>query len=146
MAEQGRPTKYKKEYDKQAAKLCAQGFTDAQLADFFEVSESTLNLWKKKNPSFSESLKAKAYSDEKVVQSLYQRCFNSEYIETKEENGSQGSKITTTTKQVLADVSAMRYWLNNRNPDRWRANPEKEGGTEDSLAESVNKLIDKLPN
>lgn len=143
----GRPTKYKPEYAEQAEKLCAmKGFTDVELAEFFGVSESTIYEWKNKNPKFSEALKSKQYSDDKVAQSLYERCFNSEYVETKEENGSQGSKITTTTKQVLGDISAMRYWLNNRNPDRWRAQPEKEVKTEDSLVESIGKLIDKLPN
>lgn len=146
MGEHGRPTKYKKEYDKQAAKLCAQGFTDAQLADFFEVHESTINEWKLKHKSFSESLKAKRFSDDKVKQSLYQRCFPTELVEVKEESGTMGSKTVTTTKQVQGDTAAMIFWLKNRDPENWRANPEKEGGTEDSLAESVNKLIDKLPN
>ena len=146
MGEHGRPTKYKKEYDKQAAKLCAQGFTDAQLAGFFEVHESTINEWKLKHKSFSESLKAKRFSDDKVKQSLYQRCFPTELVEVKEESGTMGSKTVTTTKQVQGDTAAMIFWLKNRDPENWRANPEKEGGTEDSLAESVNKLIDKLPN
>jgi len=129
MGEHGRPTKYKKEYDKQAAKLCAQGFTDAQLADFFEVHESTINEWKLKHKSFSESLKAKRFSDDKVKQSLYQRCFPTELVEVKEESGTMGSKTVTTTKQVQGDTAAMIFWLKNRCPEEFRANPEVENKT-----------------
>ena len=42
----GRPTKYKDEYCEQAYKLCLLGATDKEMADFFQVSLSTLNLWK----------------------------------------------------------------------------------------------------
>ena len=53
----GRPTKYKSEYAEQAVKLCMLGMTDAEMASFFDVSESTLNLWKEAHPEFSESIK-----------------------------------------------------------------------------------------
>jgi DNA-binding XRE family transcriptional regulator len=33
----------REEYDEQARKLCLLGATDAELADFFGVSEQTLN-------------------------------------------------------------------------------------------------------
>lgn len=44
MAERGRPTDYKPEYAEQAAKLCALGATDMDLADFFE-SDPTEDDW-----------------------------------------------------------------------------------------------------
>ncbi|MCV5597561.1 hypothetical protein OFN66_28085, partial [Escherichia coli] len=44
-------------YAEQARKLCLLGYTDAELADFFEVSESTINKWKLDYPKFSESIK-----------------------------------------------------------------------------------------
>lgn len=52
-----RPTKYQEAYAEQARKLCLLGYTDAELADFFEVSESTINKWKLDYPEFSESIK-----------------------------------------------------------------------------------------
>ena len=57
MAKLGRPSDYKPEYDEQVRKICALGADDKKLADFFNVSESTLNLWKLKHPTFSESLR-----------------------------------------------------------------------------------------
>lgn len=49
----GRPTDYRPEYAEHARKLCLLGATDKDLADWFEVVESTVNLWKLAHPEFS---------------------------------------------------------------------------------------------
>ena len=62
----GRPTAFKPEFADQAAKLCRLGVIDADLADFFDVSEVTINAWKKAHPEFLKSIKAsKAIADGK---------------------------------------------------------------------------------
>lgn len=117
-----RKTKYKPEYDRQAKLLAEKGLTDVEMAEFFEVAESTFHLWKKKNPSFSESLKAgKVFSDAKVVESLYERALGREYteIKTEEKEGDQ-PKTTKTTRLISADTTAAIFWLKNRQPDQWR--------------------------
>lgn len=53
----GRKSEYREEYAEQALKLCLLGATDKEIAEFFSVSEQTLNSWKKKFPQFLESLK-----------------------------------------------------------------------------------------
>ncbi|SDY78195.1 hypothetical protein [Nitrosomonas sp. Nm33] len=40
----GRPTSYRPEYAEQAYKLCLLGATDKQLAEFFNVVESTISF------------------------------------------------------------------------------------------------------
>ena len=57
MAKVGRPTEYKTEYNEQVYKLCLLGADDKRIADFFDIRESTLNLWKKKHPEFMEAIK-----------------------------------------------------------------------------------------
>jgi hypothetical protein len=54
----GRPSSYRPEYAVQAEKFCRLGATDRELADFFEVSEQTINAWKEAHPEFLESLRA----------------------------------------------------------------------------------------
>jgi len=44
----GRPTDYKEDFNEQAYKLCLLGAIDKDLADFFDIAESTLNEWKLK--------------------------------------------------------------------------------------------------
>ena len=43
----GRPTAYKPEYVEQAYNYCLLGAIDVQLANFFRVTEKTINTWKK---------------------------------------------------------------------------------------------------
>lgn len=136
----GRPTKYFSEYAEEAKKLCLVGYTDAQLSDYFEISESTLNLWKKKHPEFSESIKfGKNYADAKVAFGLYQRAVGMVvpdcHIHTRVvENGKKEELLVTTTpfaRHIAPDTNAARFWLKNRQKDLWKEvsrHKNKEGG------------------
>ena len=71
----GRPTSFKPEYIEQAYKLSLLGAKDTEMADFFGVSEVTLNAWKKEFPEFLKSLKdGKIKADLEISQSLYKRA------------------------------------------------------------------------
>jgi hypothetical protein len=124
----GAPTKYCKKYNEQSRKLCLLGYTDKQLADFFEVSESTLNLWKKAHPSFSESLKAgKEFADAEVVASLYQKAIGYTCKDTK--FATFEGEITDQkvyNKNYPPCPISIKYWLNNRQPERFRERVEIE--------------------
>ena len=134
--ENGRPTKYKKEYDEQAAKLCRLGATDVQLADFFGVTEKTLNNWKHEHPRFLQSLKkGKVFSDDKVEMALYDRAIGYEYEEVKEEQSEQGMRRTVTTKRIQDNTAAI-FWLKNRRPEQWRDKVEND------TAQDINIHID----
>jgi hypothetical protein len=59
----------------QAYKLCLLGATDAKLADFFGIAESTVNLWKKAHLSFSESItRGKDRADAEIAEALFHRA------------------------------------------------------------------------
>jgi hypothetical protein len=126
-AGRGRPTKYKPEFAKQAYKLCLLGATDKRIADFFDVTESTLNLWKQEFPEFSESLKAgKEEADSVVAQSLFHRAtgYSHPDVDIKLFKG----KIIKTklTKHYPPDSTAAIFWLKNRQPKQWRDKQEVE--------------------
>lgn len=125
MAKVGRPTAYKKEYNEQVEKLCRLGATDIEIADFFGVSESTLNLWKKKHKEFSESLKrGKEISDLEVANSLYNRAKGYEQ-DTVKVFQFQGEPIIVPVKEKIApDTTAAIFWLKNRRPKEWRDKKE----------------------
>jgi len=117
----GRPTKYREDYNKVAYKLCLLGSTDKQLADFFDVTEQTINNWKNDYPSFFESIKAgKEQADAQVAQALFHRALG---YEAKEEHihFSQGEAVVTPiTKQYPPDATSAIFWLKNRQPKNWR--------------------------
>jgi DNA-binding XRE family transcriptional regulator len=114
-------SKYHQEFDDWARKFCQLGATDSDLAEFFEVSESTINLWKLKYPSFSESIKTgKMIADAEVVDRLYQKAIGYSHPETHVSCYQGEIILTELTKHYPPDTPAAKYWLNNRRPDRWR--------------------------
>lgn len=92
----GRPTKYKPEYDVQAYRLSLLGYKDSELASFFEVTEQTINNWKNEHPSFFESIND---GKDKADAMIADRLFN---------------------KAMDGDTTSMIFWLKNRQAKRWR--------------------------
>ncbi len=141
----GRPTKYKEEYAIQAEKLCKKGFTDVEMADFFEVDERTINRWKDDHPEFCQSLKSgKVYCDDKVVQALYDRAMGYTITEEKEEDSEvNGKKTVKTVRQVAGDTTAQIFWLKNRQPKQWRDKQEiEQSGTVQTVTMSKEEYAD----
>ena len=106
------------------------GYTDKNLADFFEVSEATINNWKHDHDGFLESLKAgKVIADATVTASLYERAIG--YSHTEEKVFCSNGEIITheTEKKYPPDPISMKYWLNNRQPKVWREKVEVEQKT-----------------
>jgi cell fate (sporulation/competence/biofilm development) regulator YmcA (YheA/YmcA/DUF963 family) len=123
----GRPTAYKEEYNAQAEKLCKLGFTDAELAAFFEVNEDTVNEWKKVHPEFSESLKkGKDLADAEVASKLYHRATGYSHPDV-DIKMYEGQIIETPLiKHYPPDTAAAIIWLKNRQKSRWRDRFEQE--------------------
>ncbi len=117
----GRPTKYKPEYVEQARKLCILGATEEAMADFFEVTTTTLDNWKKAHPEFFGALKAgKLVADAEVATKLYNRAMGYSHPETKVFND-QGKILThDIEKHLPPDTTAAIFWLKNRQPAMWR--------------------------
>ena len=118
---QGRPTSYRKEFDEQSKLLCLLGATDVQLAEFFHVSEVTINAWKKKHPSFLKSMnEGKDHPDDQVEKSMLHAALGYSCKETK--IATHLGEITDTlevVKQYPPDTRAGKFWLINRRRDKW---------------------------
>ena len=113
-----RPTDYRQEYAEQARKLCLLGFTDKQLADFFDVNESTITRWKQKYPEFCTSIKkGKAVADAQVVDSLYNRALGMEVTEVEVRDDGKKKVKRVTKKHIPPDTTAQIFWLKNRQPE-----------------------------
>lgn len=126
----GRPSKYQDTFPVQAEKLALLGLIDEEIAKFFEVAVSTLNLWKIEHPEFSESLKkGRIVADANVAQSLYERATGAEWQEQvafKVKVGPHQEEVRVVSLQKAAppDTAAAFIWLQNRRPDRWKRKPE----------------------
>lgn len=120
-------SKYKQGYNQQAYRLCLLGATDKHLAEFFGVSESTINLWKLRYAEFSESLKVgKMMADANVAESLYHRSIGYSHPDTHVSVINHEVVLTELTKHYPPDTKAAFIWLKNRQPTLWRDKVEVE--------------------
>lgn len=121
----GRPTGYRPEFDEQAYKLALLGGTDKQIADFFNIAESTLNNWKKAHYSFLDSLReGKMLADSKVAESLYLRAIGYSHPDTHIAVVNGVPTKIETVKHYPPDTGAAVFWLKNRQPKIWRERVE----------------------
>lgn len=127
----GRPTKYDKKYHTaQVMKYALLGLTDVQMADLFDISESTLNNWKIEHPEFLESLKkGKDEADANVASMLYKKAVGFTQkkkipIKLKETVNGEGSKekveIVEVEDYFPPDAASQFFWLKNRQSGKWR--------------------------
>jgi hypothetical protein len=117
----GRPTRYKPEYADLAYKFCLLGATNEQLGDFFGVPVSTIHNWRKRHKQFLDAIKkGKSIADANVADSLYHRAKGYSHPEDKIFNNNGEALVVPTTKHYPPDTVACIYWLNNRQPDRFR--------------------------
>lgn len=155
----GRPSKFDPAKCAQAEKLCKLGATDAELADFFEVDERTLNRWKVEHAEFRQALKkGKELADAEVGERLFQRATGYSHPDVHITNYQGVITQTHITKHYAPDTTACIFWLKNRRPDLWRDRVEhtgRDGGpmehkvvTDEDLAdwmafEATKKVIEK---
>lgn len=154
----GRPTKYKKEYNDQAYKLCLLGHTDDELASFFEVDVSTIHRWKIEYPEFCDSIKrGKEIADMDVAEKLLERAMGATTIKQTAIKmkdtiyNSEGRKISEEERIEVVDLlskeapdtTALIFWLKNRKSSQWKDKQDIQHSGKLEVA-SIGALIDEL--
>lgn len=120
-----RPSAYKPEFAEQARKLCLMGWTDKDLAKFFEVTERTINRWKVDFPEFCQSLtRGKVMADADVAAGMYERARGFRHPDV--QILVVGGKVRKVKVEKIypPDVRAGEVWLRNRQPGLWRRDPD----------------------
>jgi hypothetical protein len=145
--EVGRPTKYKSEYNDLAYKYCLLGATDKQLADFFEVSESTINEWKLNYLEFSESIKnGKEKADMQVAEALFKKATgftNDNAVKIFMPAGAENPVYAKYSEYYPPDTAAAFIWLKNR--AGWKDKKEVEhSGKVDTTDSELDRRIKEL--
>lgn len=129
LKKRGPKNKFDPGFIKQAEKLCALGATDAEMADFFDVSVRTLNTWKIEYPEFLQSIKdAKEAADNRVERSLYQRAvgFSHDAVKIFMPANAVAPVYAPYREQFPPDTAAAIFWLKNRRRDQWRDKQDHE--------------------
>jgi hypothetical protein len=116
----GRKSEYKTTFNRQVYLLTLLGATDKEIAKFFDVSEPTINTWKKKYPKFLVSLKkGKDEADLKVAASLFKRATGFTLPDTYIDHFKGVIVEKKIKKHYPPDVTAIIFWLKNRQRDKW---------------------------
>lgn len=139
----GSKSKYTDEFPALAEGYARQGLSDVDIAKNLGISLETYYSYQKKHPKFFEAIReGKKPADLIVENALYKRCVGctveEEHTEiSKGENGKQVVKKKIIKRQLPPDVNAARYWLSNRQKERWSNNPETAKEIDDSLPNLV---------
>ena len=140
----GRPSKYTEKTADQAYRLCLLGYTDIELAKFFEIAESTLNRWKHDYPEFWECLKnGRENADAEVARSLYQRARGYSHREDKVFCQNGEIIVHETVKHYPPDTQAAIFLLKNRQPDKWKDKTEQDINLTTDIAEIARKARER---
>jgi len=130
-AKYGRPTLYDKRYVKQAYQLALLGLTNEELAAVFGVAESTWKVWLRAHPELLATVReGRTIADGQVAAKLFERALGYSHPETVITSYEGVITKTRVTKHYAPDTQAGSLWLRNRQPARWRAQPDPLDGTD----------------
>jgi len=134
----GRPSLCKAQYVKVAKELCERGATNGELARFFKVNVSTIRQWRMEYEDFSTAVRVgKQIADQRVEQALFERATGYDY----DFDLGHGKSVV---RHLPPDVAAIKVWLFNRRPDRWKERVEvtdQRGGLADLEPEQIKRLM-----
>ncbi len=118
----GRKTKFDEKMVAEVEALTEKGLTDKEISERYNVTVRTVHNWKKKYPEFFHSLKkGKTTADDNVVKSLYHRALGYSHPEVHISNFQGDITKTLVVKHYPPDVTAMIFWLCNRQRDNWKS-------------------------
>ena len=136
----GKPPSYRPSYAAEARSLCENGARNSDLARYFEVAMCTIHVWRLKYPEFAAAVRlGKQVADERVEQALYDSALGFEF-EVEIEPGK------TVIRTLPPNIGAIRTWLFNRQPDKWKEKLEltdRRGGMIDLEPDQIKRLMVK---
>lgn len=134
----GRPLEYRREFAAVARGMAKMGATDFEIAEELGVVTSTLWLWRSKFREFSNSLlEGKHAFDDRAERSLAMKAigytYHSEKIFCHE-----GEVIRVPiVEHVPPDVGAIKMWLGNRRPEKWKEKAELKLSPDEAFLEML---------
>jgi hypothetical protein len=140
----GRPSTYDPALCDLARKLAMVGLTDVETAAVLEVSEKTINNWKRLHIEFRAALKeGKANADANVAHKLYRRAcgYSHEAVKIVADAKTGSEHIVPYVEHYPPDTTACIFWLKNRQPARWRDRHELVTLTPEQVADLTDEQL-----
>ena len=120
-----------------------QGLSEDQIAHNMGIRRSTLSEWKNRFPDILDAIKkSKEVADFEVENALFKSATGFYYEETvpvtKRVNGvGEEIHIQTVKRYYKPNTTAQAIWLNNRQPKRYRRNPDPSQANQKELEEAL---------
>jgi hypothetical protein len=134
---------YKPEFASQAEKLCALGFTNAELAEFFGVEEVTIDNWQARRPGFARALaRGRKRTGERPERSLYRRAigYTREVVKPFFSKNALQPVLVRLEEHVPPNAQAALAWLKIHFPEAWGM-PEENADQKSRPADSERTFI-----
>jgi hypothetical protein len=119
----GRKSDFVPEMIHEIEQLARLGASNEDIAEFYRISQSTVEVWFRNNPRLYEAKKrGSIQADMQVVDSLWKNANGYDYTKTEKVYNQKGICISVkqTTERVKGDTTAQIFWLTNRQPEYWR--------------------------
>lgn len=116
----GRPTSFHPDMCEQAHNYCLLGAINDELAEFFDVSPSTIDNWIARHADFRDAVRrGRVIADSRVARGLYDRAIG--YDREVERPVVLGGELKSVTSTVHypPSVQACIFWLRNRRRRTW---------------------------
>ena len=120
--------------------MARAGMTDEQICKKIGITVATLYNWRKYSPEFDKALRqTKEIVDYEVENALERLCygFEKDEVTVKQRNGTTVEK-TIVRKYYPPNVTAIIWWLKNRQPDRWKDRKEIESDNKNDSTITLN--------
>jgi transcriptional regulator with XRE-family HTH domain len=109
---------YEERFDEIAYELACRGLTQKQIAARFGIADRTLRKWMQQNSSLQEALDAGyAVAVGNVENALYRASTGFTY---EEEVVNKDGEVVTLRKYEKPNITAMIFYLCNRDNDSWK--------------------------
>lgn len=116
---------FKNDFMRQVYYLARLGARDSDIAEFFGVSNRTIDLWKSTNHEYKEAWQEGHWMfGMKVGETLGQRALGYDYTEVEhsqhvDRQGNIRDLVKTSHKHMAPDTVAIIFYLKNRFRDTW---------------------------
>lgn len=123
------PFKPNADHIRDIEKLALLGATNAEIADFFDITESQLTgAFDKYHELVMARRRGGMTADARVTQSLFKRALGYNIREEKAFSYMGDVEVVKVLKHIPSDVNAAKFWLKNRQREKWREAPEPQQG------------------
>jgi hypothetical protein len=121
----GRPIEYQPKFAEIVGAMAKLGGTDFEIAEELGVSTSTLWRWRSKYPPLSRALnEGRDAFDDRAERSLAQKAIGYTF-HTEKVFQFEGQIVRADiVEHIPPDVGALKMWLGNRRPDKWKEKHE----------------------